>query len=266
MKYEIIASKLVSLEKKVGKNLIYKMFEGKNKKEIVFIIGHMRSGSSLVSHIIFSNSAVIGYGETHNKYEDVTDFGAVAARICRKTRQMPLGKRYFLDKVLHKEHIKDNKIMNHDAVSIVFITRRPDHAMSSIVENTPISDPKEAYDHYVGQVKYISKLSRTTSKDKWIHVSHEDLIKNTASTFNLIEDLMDLPENLSESYEITKFTGKSPIGDPGPNISKGRIKRDINYDTNSSVTKFIKKAKKELISCISTLEKNGKAHEGNLIS
>ena len=46
----------------------YRVLFRKNPYRILFILGHMRAASSLLSHILTSNSEIIGYGETHTQY------------------------------------------------------------------------------------------------------------------------------------------------------------------------------------------------------
>jgi len=41
---------------------------------ILLILSHMRSGSSLLTHLLNSNPEIIGYGETHIQYASEQDF------------------------------------------------------------------------------------------------------------------------------------------------------------------------------------------------
>lgn len=248
-----LAKYLVNLEEWFGRNVVSIMFE--KGKKMLLIIGHMRSGSSLLVHILSSNSKIVGYGETHNQYRNKNDFGVVASKICRKTRNIPIKSDYFLDKVLHSEHFEDISILNHPSVRIIFQIRRPDHALSSIIRNTKRNKPKEAYSHYSDQLSLIKSISNRLPRKKWIYVRYKSLIFKTSSTFEKIERFLDLSEQLEESYTTSRFTGKSGVGDPGPNIRKGKIKRNIDYEVEPSVSPFIDKSEKKLEKCIKQLEK-----------
>ncbi len=45
------------------------------KRKMLFVCGHMRSGSSLLLHILNTNPEVLGFGEMHIKYHSEKDFG-----------------------------------------------------------------------------------------------------------------------------------------------------------------------------------------------
>ena len=79
---------------------------------ILFVLSHMRSGSSLLTHILNSNPEIIGYGETHLDYESEKDFKALMFRVYWRLRDLNMNHTYLLDKVLH-----DHKFLNEDFLS-----------------------------------------------------------------------------------------------------------------------------------------------------
>jgi len=85
---------------------------------MLFILGHMRSGSSLLTHILSSNAAIDGYGETHLDYSNPQDFGVATANVCRHLWKVPSGE-YVLDKVLHKRHIPRSELLKHPSVRVI---------------------------------------------------------------------------------------------------------------------------------------------------
>jgi hypothetical protein len=42
--------------------------------EKLLLLGHMRCGSSLLTHILVDNPEIAGYGETHTRYNTSNDF------------------------------------------------------------------------------------------------------------------------------------------------------------------------------------------------
>ena len=66
----------------------------------LFVLGHMRSYSSLLCHILGSHPQVDGYCETHIKYRTWLDLLRLRSRVVQLTGE-PLRGRYILDKVLH---------------------------------------------------------------------------------------------------------------------------------------------------------------------
>jgi hypothetical protein len=66
----------------------------------LFVLGHMRSYSSVLSHILGSHPQIDGYCETHIRYRWHFDL----LRLQRRVRQLtgePLRGDYVLDKILH---------------------------------------------------------------------------------------------------------------------------------------------------------------------
>ncbi len=49
---------------------LWKPFSPNPNQDYLFIMGHPRSGSSLLMHILESNDEIIGFGEYFTKYKD----------------------------------------------------------------------------------------------------------------------------------------------------------------------------------------------------
>ena len=59
----------------------YKILGRSKLDRILFVLSHMRSGSSLLTHILNTNNEIIGYGETHIKYSSELDFKALLSKV-----------------------------------------------------------------------------------------------------------------------------------------------------------------------------------------
>src|SRR5688572_25028043 len=65
----------------------------------LFVIGHMRSYSSLLAHILGSHPRIVGYAEMHQKYRTVLDLLELSRKVERTCDKGCAG-RYVLDKIL----------------------------------------------------------------------------------------------------------------------------------------------------------------------
>lgn len=223
---------------------------------MLFVIGHMRTGSSLLVHLLASHRDILGYGETHKTYTSPEDLGVVTASICRHLRKLPFGSSYVLDKVLHKRLIACPEMLCHPSVRVVFIVRKPSMALSSMIRTKATAGGEEAYQHYIQQIEWVRQLAQQIPPVQWTHTTYSELVRNTATVFDRLERFLDLSEPLSERYQTTHLTGVRGVGDSGPHIGAGRIKRDIDRDVVPEVQGFVEPAEECFERCLQALEEH----------
>jgi hypothetical protein len=240
-------------ERWVGRKLFAAAFE-RGERSMLFIFGHMRTGSSLLVHVLNSHPDVMGYGETHNVYAKACDFGATTAKVCRHLRALPDGERHVLDKVLHKCQIARTQVLNHSSVRILFLLRQPDMALSSMVRHQATEGAESAYQHYAEQLAWISGLARRLPAQKWTPVTYSELVHDTVAVFSRLEKFLRLSEPLTEMYETTPYTGTRGIGDSGPYIQAGFIRRDIDREIDPRVLPYMHRAEKQFERCLEELQ------------
>lgn len=220
---------------------------------MLFVLGHMRTGSTLLVHILTSVPRILGFGETHNVYSKPEDFGATTAMVCRHTGQIPKPQTIVLDKVLHRYQLPCATMLAHPSVKVIFMVRRPDHALSSMVQHIFSDDLVQAYAHYTEQIDWIKATANALSPERWTYTTYTDLLQDTTAVFQRLEHFLDLEEPLTESYQTTRFTGVSGIGDPGDHIDAGYIKRNIDRMVDSRVQPFLDKAEARFTACQQTM-------------
>lgn len=219
------------------------------------MLGHMRTGSSLLVHLLGSHEDIIGFGETHHVYIRPEDFGAATAIIGRHLHTVPHVEQYVLDKVLHKYQIGCPELLNHSSVQIIFIIRKPATALSSIIRSGVASHPENAFQHYVQQVEWVGQLSQVISSRQWTYTTYTELIEDTACVFNRLEQFLELEVPLSQHYHTTQYTGVQGIGDSGPHIRSGYIKHNIDRDIDPNIRSYLDRAEKHFQNCYNMLQK-----------
>src|SRR6056297_3250288 len=80
-----------------------------NNKEYIFILSHIRSRSTLLSHILGSNPSISGYSESHNSYSNWKDFARMRIRIYHANTNKSNPK-FFLDKLLWNHNYVSKKM------------------------------------------------------------------------------------------------------------------------------------------------------------
>src|ERR1700731_2228397 len=76
----------------------YLLLSGRQYR-FIFILGHMRSGSTLLSHILASHLDIVGAGEAHITYQTPADLPQLVLRTCEFLRRPVLRETYIVDQI-----------------------------------------------------------------------------------------------------------------------------------------------------------------------
>lgn len=202
----------------------------------LFILGHMRSGSTLLTHLLASNRDVIGFGETFLSYASRQDLACLICTAYRAHRRIRMHEKYVLDKILHNGLTIGDEILRSKDCYFIFLIREPIGAVASMVKAFPDWFTGETLDsetvrsnaleHYMGRLAQLCKYAETIAcKERTLLLSHSQLENDTTTTFKKLEAMLDLREPLTERYTVTRTTGRRG-GDPSPNILLGYIDRN----------------------------------------
>jgi len=194
----------------------------------IFVVSHMRSFSTLLCHILGSNSEISGYVETHLSYLGRIDLNRLTAMV-RETTGDPASRKYVLDKVLHNYAYIAPDVLRRPNVKVLFLLRNAADTLRSILSlfvggdtNGPISNPEQALDYYVTRLQTIEEYSAQAGAEAKF-LESERLIEDTDADLEGLSVWLGLSERLSANYRTFKFTGLDYFGDPSPNIKSGQI-------------------------------------------
>ena len=213
----------------------YALSEGSRQHDFVFIFSHMRSGSSLLTHLLATHPEVCGYGETHLTYSRPSDFDALIGKVMLMRRRFPgtLRERYVLDKVLHNFYLgrANLSLLRQRHAHVVFLTREPRGAIASMMQTFGYTETR-ALDHYLTRLKAISDAALALTDqaspaagERPVAMTYRQLLEQTEPSFRLLERSLGLSEPLHEEYRVLPTTGTAKIGDTSENIRSGAIIR-----------------------------------------
>jgi hypothetical protein len=195
--------------------------------QYVFIFSHMRSRSTLLSHVMGSHAEISGYVEAHISYKSRLDFLRLRKRVSDSLNGAPLA-RYVLDKVLHNWYLAPRAVEEF-AIRPIFLVRRPEESIKSIYSITKSGDASarmsNATNHYLKRLRWQVDCCRALST-RGVFVESGSLVNRTGDVFRLLQDQLELASPLSESYQVFSETGKPVMGDPSDMIRAGQIVRD----------------------------------------
>ncbi|NJM86955.1 MAG: sulfotransferase [Hydrococcus sp. RU_2_2] len=219
--------------KQLAKTAIYNYYSFSFDKiqhpnKILLILGHMRAGSSLLTHILNTNPEISGFGESHLRYATGEDFKELIYQVHRTLNKWQPSEKYVLDKVLHDSYLIDENLLISNKICAIFLIREPKETLPSLIKINPHKkwDEIKALRYYTERLENLEKYARLiNNKNRALAVTYEQIIENTEQVFKTIEKFLDLKNSLSEQYEILPTTGTLYVGDSSENIKTGSIVR-----------------------------------------
>lgn len=213
----------------------------------VFILGHMRSGSTLLSHLLTSHRDILGYGELLHTYRDAASFDEARMGILRYHRALMRPPRYFVDQINHGHLTPDAGLLDDPRIRLIFLLRRPLPALGSLAK---LAGPRQELlttygpDYYCERLGQLARLAGGLSDPtRAISLSYEALLLDPPTQLARLDRFLRLRQPLREEYELFGFTGRR--GDPGPLIHSGRIvrdKQDHPIDLSDQVSAAVERA------------------------
>jgi hypothetical protein len=193
----------------------------------LFLLGHMRSYSSVLSHILGSHPQIDGYCETHTKYRTRLDLLRLHHRV-RKLTGEPLDGDYVLDKVLH-DYPLARSILDSSRTRGILLVRRPRETLRSIIEMGLHYSPIAWHRDFGRVARYyetrLAGLLRLTEalRGRVVFLQAETLLSSTPEVLDQLGTFLELQSPLQPEYRRFAHTGENGFGDPSEAISAGRI-------------------------------------------
>ena len=200
-----------------------------SKPKRIFMLSHMRSRSSLLSHIIGSSDEISGYSELSIAYGK--KFGLEKQKVILHKDSLVVDSSVKLfDKILHNSFdFRDLSNLNSPKNDVVVMIRKPRATVKSIVtmgvknNNNKYADINWACQYYKERISRILKMSSTL--DRFFLLDSEAIIDTPAQTLSKLSEYLRLSTPLTPQYESFNKTGMKKSGDTSDNIKKGEIVR-----------------------------------------
>lgn len=232
------------------------------RKEYIFIVGHMRSYSSLLAHLMGSHETISGYLEMHRSYGSYADLFRMRRALYQESRKA-LGARFLLDKVLHhRDYSISDGVLKRSDVHVLLLLREPASTFKSVVnmkENiTKVyqkANLEKELDYYCSQLTYMQSIGELLG-EKAMFVEAETLKKEPEQLLAALQQWLDLDQPFQTEYETFRHSGKKGYGDPSEKIRSGKIIRDTSrYDAIAIEPAILEKAQKAYDECRGALLK-----------
>lgn len=200
---------------------------GVSRPKALLILGHMRSGSSLLLHLLMTNPEVSAVGERNVAYATTSDLArlAVATRLGHPAPLRPL--RYVADQVNHNKFTPNVALLQDARVRVLFLLRAAQPTIESILDLSKRYydqswSVSRAVDYYVERLEGLMHIAARLSNPAQAAVlSYEALLEQPQVSLEALRLFLGLRQPFTTTYSTYAFTGSR--GDPGPNIAAGKI-------------------------------------------
>lgn len=194
----------------------------------LFVLGHMRSGSSLLLHILGSHPEIRALGESWIHYDDPEKLTELLYFVHAGNRSLLVDERYVVDKILHNDLLQDAELLRMPAVTSVFLVRGAERTLKSLYFGRQrlrgISGWQSALEYYECRLEHLVALARSIGDPRRSAlVSYERLVQQPGTTLDAVGTFLGLRSPLRERYRITPTTGMAGLGDFSEHIRSGRI-------------------------------------------
>lgn len=230
---------------------------------ILLILSHMRSGSSLLSHLLISNPEIIGYGETHLQYASERDFKNLIAKVYEKNiynlkginvNGLGMSHVYVLDKVLHNSKFSDTSFLTSPNVFAIFLLREPRRTLPSLLDLKTHWQEKEAIDYYAERFPVLGSYAKLINdKQRSLFVTYEQCLDRTTEVFAALQNFLGTRQGFSEEYQVLNTTGAKGVGDSKGNIKAGKIVRERRKIEREVSPEAVERGQQAFDRCAATL-------------
>ncbi len=202
----------------------------------LFVIGHMRCGSTALSHILCSRPEVSGYGEAHIAYRDQGALGVlVLNQLKRGAWRSDSG--FLFDKILHQRYDAE-ACPDFFRARAVFMAREPVSTIKSIrklfgaIRSTEFADDVSAADYYEQRLSGLLSLWGCFPEERRIGFSYSALMAQPEQQLQRASVMLGLNPPLENHYHAPKRKMREGAGDP---LSSHKFDRIVPATMTSTV-------------------------------
>lgn len=192
----------------------------------VFVLAHMRCGSTALSNVLCSRPDMSGYGEAHVRYDGPGALGRLVVNQARRGGWTP-GATHLFDKVLHSRHDRDPDPRFFEARAI-FVARHPGPTIRSIrrlfdaLGGDEYATDEAAARYYIERLGALARLWRGFPAGRRVGVLHSELLADPDAALARVTAHLGFDPPLENRYTSLAASRRGGGGDP---LDSGRYLR-----------------------------------------
>jgi hypothetical protein len=193
----------------------------------VLILAHMRSGSTLLHHLLISHPDVIGCGERNARYDTPKDLRRLAVDAYYRRRELLSRRTFAVDQINHTRFLANPALLSTPRTRTIFLVRDPVPTIASMVEvlgHHYGMTLEQAVSQYRTRLSDLAQLGAgLTDPARAFFLTYDALVEQTGPTLSQLSRFLQLSPGLTPGYRTFPFTGSA--GDPSPTIRAGQVVR-----------------------------------------
>lgn len=198
-------------------------------RTIVWILAHVRSGSTLLMHLLSSHPEILGAGERNAVYESAGDLRKLEVDSFFLRRQLFNDFDFVVDQMNHDHLLPHDSLLDHPRVKKIFLIREPRASIASSVRVLGKhygTTRQQAVTLYLGRLRTLARYAQlSTDSTSQAFLSYEALVQNPPGVLERLRTWLGVTARIEETYRTFDFTGSR--GDPSDRIRSGRIRDDL---------------------------------------
>ena len=127
----------------------------KREYRYVFILGHVRSGSTLLAHILANHPNFVGAGESHISYRTADDLPKLVLQTCKSLHRPILRETYVVDQINHP-YVTNEVLVSGRVYKCIILIREPEATLKSIMKLLKCQE-QEALDVYISRLETLTE-------------------------------------------------------------------------------------------------------------
>jgi hypothetical protein len=231
---------------------------GHSPQPVIWLLGHMRAGTSLLIHLLLTNPQIASLGERNQRYATELDCDRLVSDVRLTNKSFWRPYRYVVDQINHSRFTPNETLLNHPRVRIIFLVREPEASIASIVELTrsfyqewPV---ERAADYYNERLDTLARFGESIeNRSQACFLTYPQITEQTDATFQGLQRFLTLDTGFTERYPLHPFTGKR--GDPSQNLRAGRILRERHGVSIPMPSHLLAEAQAKYHHCVATLSR-----------
>jgi len=184
----------------------------------VFLLGHMRCGSTALANLLCSRSEFSGYGETHVRYRGRSTLGVLMLNQM-KHHAWKHQARYLFDKILHNRY--DDAVDGEFYESRgIFLVREAKESIRSIralfksLASTEYETDELAAHYYIKRLEGLTTHWHRFPGDRRIAFTYEQMTAETDWVLAALTGFLALDAPLVNEYSVNPAAVRHGAGDP----------------------------------------------------
>ena len=204
----------------------------------IFVIAHMRCGSTALSNVLTNHPSISGFGEAHIEYGSRSKLGNLVIRQI-KEKSWKHKSDYLFDKILHSSYDK-NVCEDFYNSKAIFLVREPEASILSIrnlferINSKDFCTDQLAADYYIERVSDIIKTWHRFEARNRLGLTHSDLVSGPDAQLNRISAFIGISPPLENKYESRSASTKEGAGDP---LSSDKFNKILADGDGTSLSK-----------------------------